>query len=62
MVNAVSFYTMKVLTSTKTNSDAEVHKAYVNQWKTLIEAMSVYVKEFHMTGLTFNPKAAQEAK
>ncbi|KAG2370859.1 hypothetical protein C9374_013770 [Naegleria lovaniensis] len=60
MVNAVQFYTNKILTSTKGNNDAELHKAFVTQWKNAIEELAVYVKEYHMSGLNWS-KSGEKA-
>lgn len=60
MVNAVQFYTNKILTSTKGNNDAELHKSFVSQWKNAIEELAVYVKEYHMSGLNWS-KSGEKA-
>jgi len=61
MVNAAQFYNNKILMTFKTSDKVELHRAFVNQFKSLIEELANYVKEYHMSGLSWNAKASQVA-
>ncbi|KAG2389159.1 hypothetical protein C9374_014559 [Naegleria lovaniensis] len=61
MVNAAQFYNNKILMAYKNTDKAELHRSFVNQFKTAIEELAVYVKEYHMSGLAWNAKASQVA-
>nr|CAG4716499.1 unnamed protein product [Naegleria fowleri] len=61
MVNAAQFYNNKILMAYKNTDKAELHRSFVNQFKTAIEELAVYVKEYHMSGLAWNAKASQTA-
>ena len=61
IVNAAQFYNNKILMTFKTSDKVELHRKFVAQFKTAIEELAAYVKEYHMTGLSWNAKASTEA-
>ena len=60
-VNSAQFYNNKILMGYKNTDKVELHRGFVSQFKTAIEELSVYVKEYHMTGLSWNAKATTVA-
>lgn len=56
MVDSAQFYNNKVLVEYRKKEGGETHVAFVDQLKQLITELAAYVKQHHMTGLTFNPK------
>jgi len=57
MGNAATFYSNKILMEFKNTGDAgKPHVDFVKQFKSIVENLTSYVKEHHMTGLTWNPK------
>ncbi|KAL0491636.1 adenylate cyclase associated protein CAP1 [Acrasis kona] len=53
MVNSAEFYTNKVLVAYRSKDPKQVD--WVNKFKTAVNDLSAYVKEYHTTGLKWNP-------
>lgn len=56
MVDAAQFYNNRVLTEYRKKENGELHVKFVEQLKNVITELAAYVKAYHMTGLSFNPK------
>lgn len=56
MVDSAQFYNNKVLVEFRKKEGGETHVQFVEQLKQSITELAAYVKENHMTGLTFNPR------
>ena len=54
MVGAAKFYTNKVLQEHKGKD--ETHVAWTKAWVGFVEALAPYIKKFHTTGLSWNPR------
>jgi len=63
MQDAATFYLNKILVANKNEGDkGKPHLEFVSNFKQIGERMQNYVKEFHLTGLTWNPKGEDALK
>jgi adenylyl cyclase-associated protein len=54
--NSAQFYANKVL---KDHKGEEPHPTLVNQWIAFLKGLEAYVKQWHTTGLSWNPKGSE---
>jgi len=63
MQDAATFYLNKILVANKSEGDkGKPHLEFVQNFKKIGEKMQIYVKEFHTTGLAWNPKGEDVLK
>jgi len=55
-VGTASFWTNKILSEFKGKNEDQV--AWANKYIDFLKALPIYIKDFHATGLTWNPKGS----
>ena len=58
MNDAGQFYTNRILKEYKEKDPSKLHTNWVQSWIKMINELQAYVKEYHTTGVSWNPKGA----
>lgn len=58
----IAFYTNKILLKWRNDPNGKTHVSWVKKFNEMITEMSNYVKEYHFTGLRFNPNGVEFQK